>query len=68
MHWLLDGHDRNGRGILVYNARHIVPCLTKNGSVARMQLMGSYLMQQAIRRKVVRVHTRTTIAGTLVVL
>ena len=50
VHWLLEGRDREGRGILVYNARHVVPCLRSNKSVPRMQRMGSYLMERAIRR------------------
>ena len=31
VHWLLEGHDRLGRGILVYNARHVLACLNRNG-------------------------------------
>jgi len=26
-----EGHDRLGRGILVYNARHVLACLNRNG-------------------------------------
>ena len=51
VHWLLDGQDKEGRGILVYNAKHVVPCLRKNQSVTKMQMMGSYLMERAIRRE-----------------
>jgi hypothetical protein len=51
VHWLLDGQDKAGRGILVYNARHVVPCLRRNQSVSKMQMMGSYLMERAIRRE-----------------
>ena len=40
VHWLLDGYDKQGRGILIYNARHVVSCIRNNGSVARMQQMG----------------------------
>jgi hypothetical protein len=31
VHWLLEGHDKLGRGILVYNARHVLACLNRNG-------------------------------------
>lgn len=52
MHWLLDGYDRNGRGILVMNARYLAS--DRTCSMAELQMMGAFLVERAVTRRAVR--------------
>lgn len=52
VHWLLDGYDRNGRGILVMNARYLAS--DRTCSMAELQMMGAFLVERAVTRRAVR--------------
>jgi len=51
MHWLLPGTDNLKRGILVYNARHLMGA---GCAIEELQKMGSFLMEKAVQREEVR--------------
>lgn len=51
MHWLLPGHDKLGRGLIVYNAKCIKGALEDGCTVESLQQMGAYLLEVAISRR-----------------